>query len=155
MMRAALHRALADRTPRERVLLAALTLLALAWAFWAGALEPLHRQAADLEARLHRHTLAIPRVAALPPPLSQGPQVSDDRPLPVIVSDTATTAGLDLRRLQERDGAVSVQIDAAGFDAVVLWIEALEQRHGLRLAEVTLTALDQPGAVSAALTVTR
>jgi type II secretory pathway component PulM len=154
-MRAALHRALAERTPREQVLLALLAALAVGWAFWAGALQPLHRQAAELEAQLHRHTLAIARVAALPPAIPQEPPVADDRPLPVIVTDTAAAAGLDLHRLQERDGAVTVQIDAAGFDAVVLWIEALEQRHGLKLAEATLTALDPPGTVSATLTVTR
>jgi general secretion pathway protein M len=154
-MRAALHRALAERNPRERTLLAALIAVAAGWAFWAGALQPLHRQTDQLGATLHRYTLAIPRVAALSAPALQVPDVPDDRPLPVIIADTAGSAGLDLRRLQDRDGTVTVQIETAGFDALVLWIEALEQRHGLRLTEVTLTALGQPGTVSAALTVTR
>jgi type II secretory pathway component PulM len=48
-----------------------------------------------------------------------------------------------------------VQIDAARFDTLMLWVEVLEARHGLRLAEVSLAALDQPGTVSAALQVTR
>jgi general secretion pathway protein M len=150
---AAIRRGLAARTPRERVLLAALAVLAAAWAVWAGAVQPLHAKAAAFEARLQRHMLALPRLAALPP--AAAAPAADPRSLPVIVADTAAEAGLDLRRLQERDRTVSVQIDAAPADAVLLWIETLEQRGGLRLMAVTLTRLDAPGTVSATLDITR
>lgn len=144
---------LAARTPRERWLMAGLGVALVGWGLWAGALLPLQAHTSTLQDRIHRHTLALPRVAALPPAAAAPPP--DARPLPVIVAETAAEAGLDLRRLQDRGGAVSVQIDAAPFDAVMLWIETLELRAGLRLAAVAMARQDAPGTVSVTVEVAR
>jgi type II secretory pathway component PulM len=152
---AALRHALSSRSPRERVLLAALALVLAGGAVWTGVAQPLRDRAALLEDRIRRHTLALPRVAALPPADPQPQAASDSRPLPAILTETATAAGLDLYRLRDQGGPVSVTIEAAAFDAVVLWFETLETRHRLRLARVTMARAGAPGTVAVTLEVTR
>ncbi|MES2665539.1 MAG: type II secretion system protein GspM [Pseudomonadota bacterium] len=144
----ALAALLADRTPRERRMLVGLAVVAVAAGSIAGVWQPLRAQNAALADSILRHERALAQVLALPAQAD----VPDARPAPVIVTEAAETFGLQIRRLQPQGSAVQVALDEAAFDAVLLWVEALERDHGLRLADLTLTRRPAPGTVAATLT---
>ena len=153
-MRAAVATAMDGRTPRERLLIAAVGALLLVWAAFAMVWQPLLAHRATLEADILRTDQLLARVRRLPPSSGTAP-VTDDRPLSVIATTTAGDIGLEVRRLQPQGDAVQVVVDEAPFDFVLLWIAALERDHGLRLTDLTLTRRPAPGTVAATLTLER
>lgn len=143
------------RTQRERALIVLAGALVVGWGVWAAAVQPLLARAALLEMRVKHYALVLPRVAALPPAAEPDVQTADPRPLPLILTEGAATSGIEIRSLEERDGAVTVQIDDAAFEGVMLWLETLEQGHRFRLTEITMTRREGPGIVGVAMTVAR
>lgn len=141
---------LADRTPRERVLLLGLTVTAIVAAAVLGVWQPLRAQNAAFADALNRTERAARQVANLPAQTDS--VVPDARPAPVIITEAAESFGLQIRRLQPQGSTVQVALDDAAFDAVLLWLEALERDHGLRLADLALTRRPTPGMVAATLT---
>jgi len=141
---------LAERTPRERGLLLGLAVVAGLAGSILGIWQPLRAQNAAIADALSRTERAARQVASLPTQTDIA--APDDRPAPVIITEAAESFGLQIRRLQPQGSAVQVALDDAAFDAVLLWFEALERDHGLRLADLTLTRRPTPGTVAATLT---
>jgi general secretion pathway protein M len=143
------------RTAREKVLIAGLGVILALWAGIAGLWQPLqaHRAAVlDDIARYTRTATVLTTAAAsgiaLPAPAS-------DAPLPAVITDTATAYQLTIRRLQPTADAAEIVLDDAPFEAVLIWLEALERDQGLRIRALTLTRRPEPGIVGATLTVGR
>ncbi len=141
---------LADRTPRERGLLLGLAVVAVVAGGVIGVWQPMRAHNAALADSLLRAERAAVQVANLPIQPDLAPP--DARPAPVIITEAAEAFGLQIRRLQPQGGTVQVALDDAAFDAVLLWVEALERDHGLRLADLTLTRRPTPGTVATTLT---
>lgn len=158
-MIATLARALSGRSPRERGLLALLVVLALPVAFVGMVVLPLidaHAAArAELDtARAQRawYQARQAEIALLPVPGAPQPV---DHPAPVGLGGIETRlidAGLrpSVRLLQNaQGGAVSIELQAVPFDALMAWLDLVGQ-GGYAVAALRLTRAG-PALVDAAL----
>jgi general secretion pathway protein M len=140
-----------DRSPRERVMLAGLGLLALVWLAVAGIWQPLVAHRASLASQIARYDTAA-RMLTNP---AQTTTPTDPRPVPVIITESAATFQLTIRRLQPTGDQVQIVLEDAPFEAVILWIDALATDHALTLQSLDLIRRPAPGMVAATLTVAR
>jgi len=61
--------------------------------------------------------------------------------------------GPALKQVQtENDGTVRVQMQGAGFDSLVRWLERLHRQYGISVSELTAQRSSGPGTVDATLT---
>jgi general secretion pathway protein M len=144
-----------SRTPRERILIAGLALVLAIYLPLAAVWQPLQRQRTTLTGDIARYAHAATALSAIPAGSVAYPGVAADTPLPGIITDTAAAFLLTIRRLQPTESAVDITLDDAPFDAVLLWIDALERDHGLRIITLTMTRRPEPGLVAATLTIGR
>lgn len=81
------------------------------------------------------------------------PAVAGEAPV-VIVDRAGRAAGLtdSLGGTQPNGTGVRVQLEGAPFDAVVVWIAALDERYGLALESITVDRTAKPGLVNASVT---
>jgi general secretion pathway protein M len=140
-----------DRSPRERVMLAGLGLLMLVWLAIAGVWQPLLAHRAALSAQIARYDHAVQMLASPAPAATP----ADPRAVPVIITESAATFQLAIRRLQPTGSQVQIVLEDAPFDAVLLWVEALERDHALTLQSLELIRRPAPGVVSTTMTVAR
>lgn len=142
------------RAPREQLLL---TVMCAAIAIWLGVVaiwQPLQAARVRLGEQVVRYERAL-SVLTSQPPAATPVTAPDDRPLNVIITDTAAAFQLTIRRLEPEGPRLRVVLDEVPFDAVILWIEAVQRDHGLTLTEVELTRRPAPGVVNAVLAVER
>jgi general secretion pathway protein M len=139
---------LANRSPRERLLLSGLLAFVLIWLGVTQVWGPLSQWRAEITTRLPRMERAL-ALAGAPAPLA------DPRPLQTLVTETAVPLGLRISRLQPLSAQVDLTLEDAPFDTVLLWIEALQRDHGVRLTDLTLTRRPASGIVGATLTMER
>ena len=134
---------------RERVMIAGavpLVVLLIAWQFvW----QPLQTRRAALTDEIAAYRLitqaalaraADPAPAAAPPPVV---------PIATRVTQSADSAGLQLRRLAPEAGGLRVTLEHAGFAAMVLWIADLEVAQRVRVAAIEVDRRPEAGVVSA------
>ena len=140
--------ALADRTPRERLLLGALAAVGAAALIYLTIWQPLDRSRSALVAGIARQEGLTARISALGTADAPTPLPSDPRPPAVIVSDTAATAALSIRRLEPVEDGVRVVLEDADFGAVLTWLDTLDRDSGLRVAEIDISRRPEPGLVS-------
>ena len=136
------------RAPREQGLILLAAVLAVVYLATTQLWWPLmaeRRAALDRIGQLDRALAAVARL----PPLPTGP--ADDRPIARIVTETAPDFGLSIRRIDATTQGADLTLDQAGYDGVILWLDALEAEHGLTLSALTLTRRPEPGQVSATL----
>lgn len=152
MMR--LAQALMDRTPRERVALAVLALVALPAALWFGLGEPLlaRREAARealAQAQAERAWLAarLAEAAALPAPAAAPPPAG----LAALEQRLAAAdlAGGGARLADAGGGAVALALEGAPFGRLMAWLDGIEAETGYRPTALTLTPAAEPGRVGA------
>jgi general secretion pathway protein M len=141
------------RTARERVLIAILVLFAAVFLVVTTVWQPLLRHRIALTDDIARYARATTALSAIPAGLTV--PVTADMPLPSVITDTAATFQLTIRRLQPSEGAADITLDDAPFDAVLLWLDALERDHGLRIINLTLTRRPEPGLVATNLMIGR
>lgn len=75
----------------------------------------------------------------------------------VLVDRVGREAGLAsaLRGTQPNaTGGVRVQLEAAPFDALVTWLDALDRRYGLAIESITVDRTPAPGMVNASISFT-
>ena len=117
------------------------------------------RRDAEL-ARIERYDVAIARLGALSEPTgasaSQMLTVQGaDTPLDVLVTKSAETLALPIRRLEPGQTSVSVTMDAVKFDTLVGWLDTLARENGVTAAALTLERQTAPGVVGVRLTLER
>lgn len=150
-----LARFLAMRTPRERGLLLAVTVLALIWIGYAAVLQPLVRHNAALAEGIARRAIVLNQIARLPPADPDGEVAGDRRPVAAILAETAQTMGLVIRRLEPEGRGTRLVLEEASFETVILWLDLLDADHALRVSQLDLTRRPAPGMVAAALLLER
>ena len=147
--------ALADRTPRERLLLGAMAAVAALALVYLGIWQPLQNARNGYEAAIARQDALTARIAALGSDAAPAPVISDPRPPAVIVSEAAASAALAIRRLEPAEDRVRVVLEDADFGAVLVWLDALDRDTGLKVAEIDITRRPEPGTVSTTLMLRR
>jgi general secretion pathway protein M len=143
------------RTRRERLLLACLALVTLIYFLFVAVWQPLQRHRATLTDDIARYARAAVALSAIPAGSVAFPGLTADTPLPSIITDTAAAFQLTIRRLQPTEGTADITLEDAPFDAVLLWLDALERDHGLRIISLTMTRRPEPGLVAATLIIGR
>ena len=74
------------------------------------------------------------------------------RSLLPVITRAANSHGLRLNRLQpEADGGVSVVLQSQSFNAMLSWLDELEQQHKVTVQRVSLDAEGKPGLINAQL----
>lgn len=147
---------------RERRFLVAGALVVLVSIVFLAVVQPLRSYHANLENRIaaERELVAWMR-SATEILQKRGPQqqpAAQNGSLLTITDSSARDIGLaqSLRRIQqEGDSAVRVRLESASFDTIVLWLENLQQRHGVVATEMSVERLDAPGLINASVTLSR
>lgn len=83
---------------------------------------------------------------------------ADTGEAPVVVVDrVGREAGLAgaLRGTQPNGTGVRVQLEAAPFDTLVIWLATLDERYGLAIESITVDRAARPGVVNASITFTQ
>ena len=154
--RASLQDWTAQRSGREKVLLGAGLALALLWLGITAVWQPLRLHRANLEVKIARLDRGL---AALQDPGFNLPDANtptaDSRPVPVVITDTAAVFQLVIRRLEAEGIGARVVLEEATFQQVILWLEALERDHGLRVRDLEMTRRPAPGIVGVTLALER
>lgn len=154
--RAMLQDFVGARSGREKILLGFGFLLTVLWIGVVVVWQPLQLYRTNLEAKIARYEIGL---ATLQDPAFSVSEVqvpsADSRPVPVLVADTAAVFQLVIRRLEAEDTGARVVLEEATFEQVVLWIEALERDHGLRVRDLEMTRRPAPGTVSVTLALER
>ena len=147
---------LAERTGRERLLLGIALAFTLAWLGVVAVWQPLRQHRADLENRIARYDSGL---AALENPAFATPDpentTNDSRPVPIILTESAAVFKLVIRRLEAEGTGARVVLEEASFEQVILWLDALERDHGLRVSQIEMTRKPAPGVVSTTLALER
>lgn len=81
-------------------------------------------------------------------------KVTSNQPITLILETSATASGLkqQISKIESsgKTGA-QVKIDSASFDQLLVWLNTLEQQHGVTIATASIERNDQPGTISARL----
>ena len=154
--RATLQDWTAQRSTREKLLLGLGLVLALLWLGITAVWQPLRLHRANLEVKISRLDRGF---AALQDPGFNLPDAkataADSRPVPVVITDTAAVFQLVIRRLEAEGTGARVVLEEATFQQVILWLEALERDHGLRVRDLEMTRRPAPGIVGVTLALER
>ncbi|OZG73367.1 type II secretory pathway subunit PulM [Hahella sp. CCB-MM4] len=71
------------------------------------------------------------------------------------ISSTAQKFKIELQRFEPRgDDKVNVWLDKVSFNQMMLWVSDLEAKYGVKAEQVNIDKSDQPGEVSARLSLT-
>jgi general secretion pathway protein M len=154
----ALSRWWAQKTRRERAIIAVLALVVAIAILWLAVWRPMRQDSAMLRAaapvarselaegeRMAGEIAGLERAAPTPPPPEA--QAALER----IMNERLAQGGA--AHVEWRDGRAHVALDAVRFDALVTALDALQREAQLRVVEATLTARVEPGTVRAELTV--
>ena len=158
-----LARALDDRSPRERVLLALLTFAVLPIVLWLALLDPLlaardaaRAERAQAQALVDWYTQTRAFIATLPAPdVADTPLAAGTPPIGAAALDAQialTQLAPALASLSaEADGRVVLSFAAAPFDALIGWAEGLPDTAGYRIETLSILRGPEPGLVDADL----
>lgn len=145
-----------QRSERERTLLALAVAAFLLWLGVAAVWQPLLRHKADLETKRHFYATGLVTLEATAVfPGNQPAAESDSRPVPVILTDSAAVFQVVIRRLEADGNGARIVLEEATFEQVILWLEALQRDHGLRVRDLEMTRRPAPGMVSVSLALER
>ena len=134
------------RAWRERLLLALLMVVIATWLAFAVILQPLHVAHGRLGDEIARYERAL-SVLQSQPVVTAPVSAPDDRPLNIVITETAAAFQLTIRRLEPDGARIRVVLDEAPFDAVVLWLEAAQRDQGLRVTELEMTRRPAPASL--------
>jgi general secretion pathway protein M len=147
---------------RDRLTLTVGAIIAAAILLWAFAWQPLVRAQAQLDARVRQSEQDLAWMLQMSSTLKQrrmqGANVGLERAgrsLLALADGTAREAGLEgvLKRVEPvGEGRVNVWLENTAFDHTINWLEALKQRFGVRVDELSIDRAAAPGTVNARIT---
>lgn len=140
-----------ERTSRERLLLLVCAIILSVGAIYRLAWMPLQAEQELQSARLSRLDRALVAVRGLP----RGGVVIRSHTtgsISEILGESASKQGFSLTTVEvQPDGSATVSLEAAPFDQLVLWLDALSQTHGITIVDATIGKTDAPGVVTVAV----
>ena len=145
-----------QRSPRERLLLGLLAICALVWIAVAVIWQPLRQHRAALENKIALYDAGL---TALQNPAfdvrSGVSAIIDNRPVPLILTESAAVFQLAIRRLESEGAGARVVLEDASFEQLILWLETLKREHGLNVSALEMNRKPAPGVVSTTFAVER
>ncbi len=145
------QRWLAQRTVRERRLLAALAAVVAAALLWALVWQPLARAHAKAAADIHAYDALIAQLRVAGPDVAR---VAATRRVSAatVINDSASRTGLTIRRLEPQGARTEVTLEEVPFDKLTEWLAGLERDAGLTVAAIKIERRPAPGVVTVQLT---
>lgn len=142
------------RNRRERLLLLVLLAVAGVWLISAAVWQPLQSARLRLGDQIARQDRALSVLQSQP--ISAEPLTEpDDRPLANVITDSVAAFQLTIRRLEPEGPRVRVVLEDAAFDAVILWLDAVQRDKGLRVSMIEMSRRPAPGVVNVELALER
>ncbi len=149
--------------PRERIIVAAGAVLVLLTAIYTLGLAPLYKTINEREIRViqKQQDLAwMQSVAARLSALngSQPNLASSSESMVVLIANSATSgnvAGALTGQTPDGVNGVRIRFEGVAFDALVIWLGALQKDYGIHVKEADINRTPQPGQVNASLTLAR
>lgn len=141
-----------QREPREQLVLALGTILAVVVIGWTFVWTPLRDGANELDdtvIELSRQVIDLRRAATLSAATAPGTVSRDAPSLFVLVDQTARPFGLTFTRTTpENNDAITVSFRDARFDRLIGWLIELRQGHGFAVVSASFSGTDGTGLVS-------
>ena len=145
-----------QRSPRERLLLGLLGICALLWLAVAVIWQPLRQHRAALENKIALYDAGLTALQSPAFDARGGAAVIvDNRPVPVILTESAAVFQLAIRRLESEGAGARVVLEDASFEQVILWLETLRREHGLNVTAMEMARKPAPGVVSTSFALER
>jgi len=140
--------------PREQLSLLLLTAAVALYVIYMVLWSPLAERRDDMAQRNVATAESLQRVDGMVSEIlrlrEQGGSNNQRGNLTGIINQTTATAGLPVTRLQPNNrGEVQVRLETVPFDAVMGWLNVLENREGLVVQEVALSQSGDSGRVNA------
>lgn len=112
-----------------------------------------HERARELVTWMQQNRSEIRQLAVNQVSDQGGSQITDSRALMATVTSSAREAGLQLQRFEPSgDNAIRVWMEDVPFNQLAAWLERLTGNHGIVIDQSALDRSEQPGRVSARLT---
>lgn len=134
---------------RERFLIYAMVFSSTIAAHVFLVAQPHEERRAALVLEADQATRLIQRITQLGQLDHGDSKITDTRPLPVLVADTAEEFDVSLSRLSERDSSVDLEITSLSFDILAQWLHALMNTYAVEIESLEITRTLEPGTVSA------
>lgn len=142
------------RAPREQLLLVVMGGAILLWFGVAAIWQPLQAARVRLGDQVVRYERALSVLQSQP--VSATPVIApDDRPLNVVITETAAAFQLTIRRLEPEGSRIRVVLDEVPFESVILWLETVQRTESLTITEIEMIRRPAPGVVNAVLALER
>lgn len=143
---------ISNLTPREKLMLVCMLPVVLLIGAYQLVWLPLDarrdRLVADIAAYQLVSVTALQRPAHGAIPVTAAPPAV---PIATRVTQSADSAGLQLRRLAPEGEGLRVTLDDVDFGAAMLWVAEMEVAQGIRVAAIEVDRRPEPGVVSARL----
>lgn len=149
---------------RERLMVASAAILLVVTLFYVSVWEPLHQGLNDAQQEyqgnlknLQWMQQSAAEVRALK---ASGSRVrsAGNQPVTMVVEQVASNSAIkpNLSKLEsaDKDGA-RVVLDGASFDQMLIWLNTLEQNHGISVSSGNIERSDKPGTVNARLSLNK
>lgn len=145
-----------QQTPRDqKVLKIGMIAVAIGMIYFL-MIKPLYQQNTGLDKRIKKAETDLAWMIKNAPLFgSSTPRNSTNRnkPVNVVVTETARKFGLTLTRVQpKKDSSYGLWFDRASFDSLINWIQEI-QLQGVEVTTIDLNKTENPGFVKATLTV--
>lgn len=146
------RRWLAERSRRERRLLAVLAAVAAVTLLYIAVWQPLAAARAKAIDDLRSYTALTARLRAAGPEVSR---IAATRrtSAATVIADSAARAGLTIRRLEPQGDRTQVTFEDVAFDKVIDWLAGLQADAGLSVVALRVDRRTAPGIVNVQLTV--
>ncbi len=144
---------------RDKNLLLITIALLVSTLFYLVVWEPLHqgREQAQLKLKSQQEIYAWMQNASVEVRSLKGAgtrTASSNQPIALILENSAKISGLKqhINKIESSgNSGANAQIDSASFDQMLVWLNTLEQQHGVTVTTATIERNDQPGTISARL----
>lgn len=149
--------------PRERIVVVAGAVLVLLTAVYMLALAPLYRAINERDARVMQKQQDLAWMQSVASRLStmssvQPTAASSGESMVVLIANSATSSNVSGALTgQTPDGpnGVRVRFEGVSFDALVVWLGALQKDYGVSVTAAEINRTSQSGQVNANLTLAR
>jgi general secretion pathway protein M len=149
--------------PRERVIVAVGMILVVCTAVYTLGIAPLNKAVNDRTTRIAQKQQDLAWMQGVAAQLSvlnsaQPSMNSSGESMVVLIANSASSGNVASALTgQTPDGSngVRVRFEGVQFDALVVWLGALQKQYGIRVKSADISRTAQPGQVSATLALTR
>jgi general secretion pathway protein M len=139
---------------RDQLALLLATLALLLYGIWIALILPLRGHQLQQQQRAETAAISLQRVQAMAGDIarlqrSDAPQANAASNLPQLVDRSLRENQLSMAGFQPgREGDVRLRLESADFEHLLQWLYDIEYVHHIKVGELSITPMRQPGQVS-------